>query len=274
MISSEEISVSHHHRALSIVRSSTLNPQLRGLENIFWPRLKHISSKQSFPETITMKAFTAIFAVAAMLGTALATPINVNVGDTAVERRDVEVDNAPRQLIPPLPIPTARYVPVLPTLPTLPTLPPLPTLGPLPTLPSLTLPTLSPIPGLPTLPPIPTPTTPTDLLTALRVVLTQIINILTAISKLLYSLKPKSSNTHTKIYQGIPFLTAVVFHLCPLCPLCRLFLRSLASQIRFPSSRLRSLVSPRPPTPFSVSWHSSNPGSDPSRQYSATRPLD
>jgi hypothetical protein len=111
MISSEEISVSHHHRALSIVRSSTLNPQLRGLENIFWPRLKHISSKQSFPETITMKAFTAIFAVAAMLGTALATPINVNVGDTAVERRDVEVDNAPRQLIPPLPIPTARYVP-------------------------------------------------------------------------------------------------------------------------------------------------------------------
>lgn len=55
-----------------------------------------------------MKAITAIFAIGALLGTTLATP--VDVGDVAVERRDVEFDITTRQL---------------PTVPGLPELPPI-----------------------------------------------------------------------------------------------------------------------------------------------------
>lgn len=60
-----------------------------------------------------MKAFTAIFAIGAILGTTLASP--VAVGDVALERldveqRDVEVDIANRQL---------------PSVPGLPNLPPI-----------------------------------------------------------------------------------------------------------------------------------------------------
>lgn len=158
-----------------------------------------------------MKAFTATFAIGAILGTALATPINV--GDTAVERRDAEADIEARQFpqlppLPPLPNPTLPnptlpYGPILPTLPpiSIPTLPPiaLPTLPSiaLPTLPAITippivLPTLGPLPGLPDLPPIPLPNTPAELVTALKTALTQIITILTAISKLLFSSNPRN----------------------------------------------------------------------------------
>lgn len=130
-----------------------------------------------------MKAFTAVLSIGAMLGIALGTPIHI--GDTAVERRDVEVDNADGQAFP---FPTIPYVPLLPSLPPVPslTIPTLPTLA-LPTLPSLVLPTAPVLPPLPTLAPIPIPTTPDDLISALRIALTQIINILTAISKLFYS---------------------------------------------------------------------------------------
>lgn len=131
-----------------------------------------------------MKTFTAVFAIGAILGIALGTPIHI--GDTAVERRDVDVDNAAPRVFP---FPTIPYVPVLPSLAPVPTLtiPTIPTLPTLPTLPSLVLPTSPVLPPLPTLAPVPIPTTPDDLIGALRIALTQIINILTAISKLLYS---------------------------------------------------------------------------------------
>lgn len=212
-----------------------------------------------------MKAFASIVSIGAILGIALGTPIHI--GDTAVERRNVEVDDAAPQVFP---FPTIPYVPVLPSLaPTL-TIPTLPTLA-LPTLPSLILPTSPVLPPLPTLAPIPIPTTPDDLISALRIALTQIINILTAISKLLYSWKPITLNAPTnRIYQGVPFLTPAA---CLLCLLCHHFPRSLASKSPLRSSRLHSPVFPRLPMPFSLSWHSSKPRSEPSRRSSATRLL-
>lgn len=70
----------------------------------------HYQDSTGFQITIKMKAFTTIFAIGAILGTTLASPIAV--GDVALERldveqRDVEVDIANRQL----------PVPGLPTLP-------------------------------------------------------------------------------------------------------------------------------------------------------------
>lgn len=84
-----------------------------------------------------MKVITAILATGAILSTALATP--VDVGDVAVERRDVEVDITARQL-----------------------------------------------PGLPELPPIALPTKPADLGPALQTALSQVVGILSGISKLLW----------------------------------------------------------------------------------------
>lgn len=131
-----------------------------------------------------MKAFAAIFAIRAILGTALATPIGL--GDTAVERRSDEVENVARQFfpLPIFPTPALPTLPaVLPTLPAvLPTLPAIPTL-PSPVLPPLVLPTLPTIPGLPPLLPITVPTNPADLAPTLQSAVQQIVTVLSLISK-------------------------------------------------------------------------------------------
>lgn len=70
-----------------------------------------------------MKAITAVLAIGAILSTTLATP--VDIGDVAVERRDVQVDITARQLpnvpglpeLPPIAVPTkpADLAPALQT---------------------------------------------------------------------------------------------------------------------------------------------------------------
>ncbi|KAL1876326.1 hypothetical protein Daus18300_002955 [Diaporthe australafricana] len=124
-----------------------------------------------------MRAFAAIFAIGAILGTALATPIGL--GDAAVERRDDGVENAARQFFPPFPLlPT----PALPTLPAiLPTLLPVIPTFPTPVVPPLVLPTLPLVPGLPPLLPITVPTSPADLGPTLTNAVQQIVTVLSLI---------------------------------------------------------------------------------------------